>query len=114
VRRLFLHSSPARARAAWRTRVALGDVRGPAGGLGVGRGGGREVAAQLVQVAADGVPAVPLADNVAQPVVSRSPAAGAEDAADRDRADPAISRLALERVLTLEQGLPGVTSNAPF
>ena len=28
--------------------VALGDVRGPAGGLGVGRGGGGQVAAQLV------------------------------------------------------------------
>jgi hypothetical protein len=54
--------------------VALGDIRGPAGGLGVRRGGGREVAAQLVQVAADGVPAVPLADHVAQ-AVSRSPAA---------------------------------------
>jgi hypothetical protein len=48
--------------------IALGDVRGPAGGLGVRRGGGREVAAQLVQVATDGVPAVPVADHVSQPV----------------------------------------------
>ena len=44
--------------------VALGDGGGPAGGLGVRRGGGREVAAEFVQVAADGVPAVPLADHV--------------------------------------------------
>ena len=36
------------------------DGRGPAGGLGVGRGGGWRVAAQLVQVPAHGVPAVPL------------------------------------------------------
>ena len=66
--------------------VALGDVRGPAGGLGVGRGGGREVAAQLVQVAADGVPAVPLAEHLAQPVGLAQPRGGAEDVADRDRA----------------------------
>ena len=45
--------------------VALGDVRRPVGGLRVGRGGGGQVAAQLVQVAADGVPAVALADHVA-------------------------------------------------
>jgi hypothetical protein len=38
------------------------------------RGGG-QVAAQPVLVAADGVPAVPLAEHVAQPAVSRSPAA---------------------------------------
>jgi hypothetical protein len=48
--------------------AALGDVRGPAGGIRVRRGGGREVAAELVQVAADGVPAVPLAEHLAQPV----------------------------------------------
>jgi hypothetical protein len=45
--------------------VALGDVRGPEGGLGVCRGGSGQVAAQLVQVAADGVPAVPLAEYIA-------------------------------------------------
>src|SRR6266540_7403196 len=66
--------------------VALGDVRGPAGGLGVGRGGGSEVAAQLVQVAADGVPAVPLAEHLAQPVGLAQPGGGAEDVAGRDRA----------------------------
>ena len=48
--------------------VALGDVCGPMSGLGVGRSGGREVAAELVQVAADGVSAVPLAEHLAQPV----------------------------------------------
>src|SRR5512132_4161019 len=66
--------------------VALGDVRGPAGGLGVGRGGGGQVAVELVQVAADGVPAVPLADHVAQLVGLAQPGGGAEDVADRDRA----------------------------
>src|SRR4051812_10677661 len=58
VRRLFLHSSPPRAGGLADQVVALGDVRGPAGGLGVRRGGGRELVAQLVQVAADRVPAV--------------------------------------------------------
>jgi hypothetical protein len=48
--------------------VALGDVRGPVRGLGVRRGGGREIAAELVQVGADGVPPVPLAEHLAQPV----------------------------------------------
>ena len=48
--------------------VALGDVRGPAGGLGVRRGGGGQVAVELVQVPAHGVPPVPLADHLAQPV----------------------------------------------
>jgi hypothetical protein len=48
--------------------VALGDVRGPAGGIGIGPGSGREVAAELVQMAADGVPAVSLAEHFAQPV----------------------------------------------
>jgi hypothetical protein len=32
--------------------VALGDVRGPAGGLGVRRAGGRQIAVELVQVSA--------------------------------------------------------------
>jgi hypothetical protein len=36
--------------------VALQDVRGPAGGLDVRRGGSGQVAGELVQVAADGVP----------------------------------------------------------
>ena len=45
-----------------------------------------EVAAELVQVAADGVPAVPLAEHLAQPVGLAQPGGGAEDVADRDRA----------------------------
>lgn len=65
--------------------VAFGDVRGEAGGLGVGRGGGGQVAAELVQVAADGVPAVPLAEHVAQPVGFAQPGGGAAHVADRDR-----------------------------
>jgi hypothetical protein len=36
--------------------VALGDVRGATGGIRVCRGGGRQVAAEFVQVAADGMP----------------------------------------------------------
>jgi hypothetical protein len=59
VRRLFLHSSAARAGGLTDQVVALGDVRGPMGGIRVRRGGirvrrggGREVAAELVQVAA--------------------------------------------------------------
>ena len=48
--------------------VALGDDRGPRGGLGVRRGGSRQVALELVQVPADGVPPVPVVDHPAQPV----------------------------------------------
>ena len=44
--------------------VALGDVGGPTRGFRVRHGGGREVAAELVQVAADGVPPVPLAEHL--------------------------------------------------
>jgi hypothetical protein len=45
--------------------VALGDVRGPAGGLRVRRAGGRQVAVELVQVAADGMPPVAVAEHLA-------------------------------------------------
>ena len=48
--------------------VALGDVRRAPGGLHVRRGGGGPVAVELVQVAADGVPPVPVAEHLAQPV----------------------------------------------
>jgi hypothetical protein len=45
--------------------VALGDLRGPVGGLGVRRGGGGQVAVELVQVPAHRVPPVPLAEHLA-------------------------------------------------
>ncbi len=53
--------------------------------VGVGRGGGGEVAAQLVQVGTDGVPAVPVADHVAQPVGLAQPGGGTEDVVNCDR-----------------------------
>ena len=66
--------------------VALGDVRGPTGGIRVRRAGGRQIAAELVQVPAHGVPPVPLADHLAQPVRLAQPGGVTEDMADRDRA----------------------------
>jgi hypothetical protein len=66
--------------------VAFGDVRGPPGGLGVRCGGGEEVAVELVQVAADGVPPVPVAEHLAQPVGLAQPRGSPEYVADRDRA----------------------------
>ena len=66
--------------------VALSDVRGPVGGLGVGRGGGGSVAAELVQIRAHGMPAVPFADRRTQPVRLAQPGGDAEHMADRDRA----------------------------
>ena len=68
--------------------VALGDVRGEVGGLRVGRGGGREVSAQLVQVAADGVPAVAISEHVAEPVGLAQAGGGVEDVADRETPMP--------------------------
>jgi hypothetical protein len=66
--------------------VALGDVRGQPGGIRVRVGGSSEVGAELVQVAPDGVPAVPAADDIAQPAGLAQPGGGTEDVADRDRA----------------------------
>jgi hypothetical protein len=65
--------------------VALGDVRGPPGGIRVCHGGGREVATELVEVAADGVPPVPFAEHLAQPVGLAQPGRGAQYVADCDR-----------------------------
>src|SRR3954447_15456023 len=48
--------------------VALADVRGATGGARVRRAGGGQVAAELVQVAADGVPPVAVAEHIAQPI----------------------------------------------
>ena len=48
--------------------VALGDVGRAPGGLDVRRGGSGQVAVELVQVAADGMPPVAVAEHLAQPV----------------------------------------------
>src|SRR5579872_1258153 len=45
--------------------IALGDICGQTGGARERRGGGREIPTQLVQVGADGVPSVSLAEHVA-------------------------------------------------
>jgi hypothetical protein len=79
--------------------VALGDVRGPVGGFGVGRRGGGQVAAEFEQVPAHGVPAVPLADHLAQPVGLTQPGGGTEDMADRDRAAEHRGRVLAHRIL---------------
>ena len=52
-----------------------------------------------MQVAADGVPAVPLADHVAQAVGLAQPGGGAEDVADRDRAAEHGGRVLAHRVV---------------
>src|SRR5215210_2202624 len=66
--------------------VALGDVRRAPGGLDVRRGGSGQVAVELVQVAADGMPPVALAEHLAQPIGLEQPRGGSEHVADRDRA----------------------------
>src|SRR3954454_14338447 len=79
--------------------VALGDVRRPPGGVGVGRGGGGQVAAELVQVAPDRVPAVAVAEHVAEPVGLAQAGGGAEHVADRDGAAEHGGRLLADRVV---------------
>src|SRR5688500_14175159 len=66
--------------------IAFGDVRGAPGGLRVRRGGGGQVAVELVQVAADGMPPVAVAEHLAQPVGLEQPRSGTDHVADRDRA----------------------------
>ena len=61
-------------------------------------GGGGQVAAELVQVAADGVPPVPVADHLAQPVGLAQPGGGAEHVADRDGAAEHGGGVLLHRV----------------
>jgi hypothetical protein len=86
VRLTFLQLGGPRAGGLTDQVVALGDVRGPTGGIRVRRGGGGQVAVELVQLAADGVPAVAVAEHLAQPVGLAQPGGGAERVADRDRA----------------------------
>ncbi len=72
--------------------VALGGVRRAPGGLDVRRGGSGQVAVELVQVAADGMPPVAVAEHLAQPIGLEQPRGGTEDVADRDRAaEPAAA-----------------------
>src|SRR3954447_20156203 len=66
--------------------VALGDVRRAPGGLGVRRAGSGQVAVELVQVAADGMPPGAVAEPLAQPIGLEQPRAGTEQVADRARA----------------------------
>ena len=66
--------------------VALGEVRGKAGRNGVRRCGSREVPVELMQVTADGVPTVSLAEYVVQPIGFAQTGRAAEDVADRHRA----------------------------
>jgi len=65
--------------------VALGDVRGATGGIRVRPGGGSEVAVELVQVSADRMPPMAVAEHLPQPVGFAQARGGAEDVADRDR-----------------------------
>jgi hypothetical protein len=46
--------------------VAFGDVRDQPGGVRIQSGGSSQIAAELVQVAADGVPPVPVTEHLAQ------------------------------------------------
>jgi hypothetical protein len=66
--------------------VALGNVRGPAGGIRVRGAGRRQIAVKLEQVAADRMPPVAVAEHLAQPAGLAQPRGGTEHVADRDRA----------------------------
>jgi hypothetical protein len=66
--------------------VALGDIRGRPGGIRVRRGCGNEVAVELVQVAADRMPAMAVAEHLAQPVSLAQPRGATAHVTDRDRA----------------------------
>jgi hypothetical protein len=61
--------------------VALGDVRRAPRGLDVRRGGSGQVAVELVQVAADGMPPVAVAEHLAKPIGLEQPRGGTEDVA---------------------------------
>ena len=64
--------------------VALGALGGSLGGGGVLVGGGLELAAELVEVGADGVPLVPVAERRPHPLGLGETARGAVDVPHRD------------------------------
>src|SRR3954452_5145360 len=66
--------------------VALGDVRRAPGGLDVRRRGSGQVSVELVQVAADGMPAVAVAEHPAQRVGLEQSRGRTARVADRDGA----------------------------
>jgi hypothetical protein len=79
--------------------IALGDVRGPVGSIGVRRRGARTVAAELEQVAAHGVPAVALAEDLAQTLGLPQAGRRTEDVADRDGAPEHRGGIVSHRVI---------------
>src|SRR5690348_13074981 len=79
--------------------VALGDVGGSTGCLGVRGDGAGEVPAEFVQIPAYGVPPVPFADHLAQPVGLSQSGGGAEDMADGDGAAEHAGRVLAYRVI---------------
>jgi hypothetical protein len=60
--------------------VALGDVRSPTGGIRVRRAGGRQIAVELVQMAAHRMPPVAVAEH---PEVNREHAPALQFGGDR-------------------------------
>src|SRR5262245_589159 len=66
--------------------VALGDVRRPAGRVGIRRARGSQVAVELVQVPADRVPAVAAAEHLAQRLGLAESRGGTVHVADRHSA----------------------------
>jgi hypothetical protein len=79
---------PARAGGLTDQVVAFGDARSPLAGIRVRRGGGRQVAAEFVQVAADGVP----------------PARSSEELADRGSRESYAAAKTIGSCRTLEKG----------
>jgi hypothetical protein len=79
--------------------VSLGDVGCAPGGLGVGRSGGGQVAGELVEVAAGGVPAVAVAEDVAEAVGLEETCGRAYDVSDRDRAAEHGGGVLVDRVV---------------
>src|SRR5438128_10273405 len=79
--------------------VALSDVCGAAGGLRVRCAGGGHVAGELVEVAADRMPPMAVAEHLAQPVGLAQPSGGTVHVADGDRPPEHRGRLLAHRVV---------------